>query len=65
VPANAVVAIGSLSWLLMAPSLVSTTVDLVANSIAVIGLSIAFALPIILGRDTRQTHPGPKSNTRF
>ena len=48
VPINAVVAIGVLSWLIMVPSLFSVVAYLVAISIAVIGLSIAFALPIIL-----------------
>jgi amino acid transporter len=48
VPVNAVVAIGILSWLIMVPSLFSVVAYLVATSIAVIGLYIAFALPIIL-----------------
>jgi len=48
VPVNAVLAIGVLSWLIMVPSLFSLVAYLVATSIAVIGLNIAFALPIIL-----------------
>jgi hypothetical protein len=48
VPVNAVLAIGILSWLIMVPSLFSLVAYLVATSIAVIGLNIAFALPIIL-----------------
>lgn len=48
VPVNAVIAIGALSWLIMVPSLFSVVAYLVATSIAVIALSIAFALPIIL-----------------
>ena len=48
VPVNAVLAIGVLSWLIMVPSLFSVVAYLVATSIAVIGLYIAFALPIIL-----------------
>ena len=48
VPVNAVIAIGVLSWLIMVPSLFSVVAYLVATSIAVIGLNIAFALPIIL-----------------
>jgi amino acid transporter len=48
VPVNAVLAIGVLAWLIMVPSLFSYVAYLVATSIAVIGLNIAFALPIIL-----------------
>ena len=48
VPVNAVLGIGTLSWLIMVPSLFSLVAYLVATSIAVIGLNIAFALPIIL-----------------
>src|SRR5689334_6197718 len=48
VPENAVLAIGILAWLIMVPSLFSLVAYLVATSIAVIGLNIAFALPIIL-----------------
>jgi amino acid transporter len=48
VPVNAVLAIGLLAWLIMVPSLFSLVAYLVATSIAVIGLNIAFALPIIL-----------------
>jgi amino acid transporter len=48
VPVNAVIAIGVLAWLIMVPSLYSVVAYLVATSIAVIGLNIAFALPIIL-----------------
>ncbi len=48
VPTNAVIGICSLAWLLMVPSLVSTVGYLVGTSISVIGLAIAFALPIIL-----------------
>ena len=48
VPVNAVIAIGVLAWLIMVPSLYSVVAYLVATSIAVIGLYIAFALPIIL-----------------
>ena len=48
VPVNAVVAIGSLSWLIMVPSLFSVVAYQVATSIAVIGLNIAFGLPIVL-----------------
>jgi amino acid transporter len=48
VPTNAVIAIVALSWLLMLPSLFSVIAYLVATSIAVVGLYIAFALPIYL-----------------
>ena len=49
VPVNAVVAIGVLSWALMLPTLINGAVGyLVGTSIAVIGLYIAFALPIYL-----------------
>jgi amino acid transporter len=49
VPVNAVIAISVLSWALMIPTLVNGVVGyLVGTSIAVIGLYIAFALPIIL-----------------
>ena len=47
-PVNAVLAIGVLAWLIMVPSLFSLVAYLVATSIAVIGLNIAFVLPIIL-----------------
>ena len=42
------IALGVLAWLIMVPSLFSLVAYLVATSIAVIGLNIAFALPIIL-----------------
>ncbi len=48
VPVNAVIAIGVLAWLIMVPSLFSLVAYLVATCFAVIGLNIAFALPIIL-----------------
>jgi amino acid transporter len=49
VPVNAVIAIAVLSWALMLPTLANGAVGyLVGTSIAVIGLYIAFALPIIL-----------------
>ena len=49
VPVYAVVAIGVLSWLLMVPTLWNAVVGyLVGTSIAVIGLYIAFAIPIYL-----------------
>jgi len=49
VPVNAVAAIAVLSWALMVPTLANGAVGyLVGTSIAVIGLYIAFALPIIL-----------------
>ena len=48
VPVNAVIAIGVLAWLIMVLSLFSLVAYLVATSIAVIGLNVAFALPIIL-----------------
>ncbi|WP_214404651.1 amino acid permease [Pseudonocardia lacus] len=49
VPVNAVIAICVLSWALMIPTLANGVVGyLVGTSIAVIGLYIAFALPIIL-----------------
>ncbi|MGE3288914.1 MAG: amino acid permease [Pseudonocardia sp.] len=48
VPVHAVLAIGAAAWLIMVPSLFSLVAYLVATSIAVIGLNIAFALPIIL-----------------
>jgi amino acid transporter len=49
VPVNAVIAIAALSWVLMLPTLANDVVGyLVSTSIAVIGLYIAFALPIIL-----------------
>lgn len=49
VPVNAVIAICVLSWALMLPTLYNGVIGyLVGTSIAVIGLYIAFALPIIL-----------------
>ena len=49
VPVNAVIAIVVLAWALMLPTLVNAAIGyLVGTSIAVIGLYIAFALPIIL-----------------
>ena len=49
VPVNAVIAICVLSWALMIPTLVNGAIGyLVGTSIAVIGLYIAFALPVIL-----------------
>ncbi|MGH3566868.1 MAG: amino acid permease [Pseudonocardia sp.] len=49
VPVNAVVAIAVLSWAVMVPTLANGVVGyLVGSSIAVIGLYIAFVLPIIL-----------------
>ena len=48
VPVNAVLAIGVLAWLIMVPSLFSVVAYPVATSIAVIGLNIAFGLPIVL-----------------
>lgn len=49
VPVNAVIAIAVLAWALMIPTLVNGAIGyLVGTSIAVIGLYIAFALPIIL-----------------
>lgn len=49
VPVYAVVAIATLSWALMIPTLANGEIGyLVGTSIAVIGLYIAFALPIVL-----------------
>jgi amino acid transporter len=49
VPLYAVMAIGLLSWLLMVPTLWNAVVGyLVGTSIAVIGLYIAFAIPVYL-----------------
>jgi len=49
VPVNAVIAIVVLSWLLMVPTLLNGAIGyLVGTSIAVIGLYIAFGLPILL-----------------
>ena len=49
VPVNAVIAICVLAWALMLPTLVNGAVGyLVGTSIAVVGLYIAFVLPIIL-----------------
>ena len=49
VPVNAVAAIAVLAWALMIPTLANGAIGyLVGTSIAVIGLYIAFALPIIL-----------------
>jgi amino acid transporter len=49
VPTNAVSAIAVLAWALMLPTLVNGAVGyLVGTSVAVIGLYISFALPIIL-----------------
>jgi amino acid transporter len=47
-PINAVIGVGALSWLIMVPSLIIQVAYVVATSIAVIGLSIAFGLPIFL-----------------
>ena len=49
VPVNAVLAIGTLAWALMLPTLINGAIGyLVGTSIAVIGLSIAFVFPIFL-----------------
>ena len=49
VPVNAVIAIAVLSWALMLPTLINGAIGYaVGTSIAVIGLYIAFALPIVL-----------------
>jgi amino acid transporter len=49
VPVNAVIAIAVLAWALMIPTLINGAIGYaVGTSIAVIGLYIAFALPIIL-----------------
>jgi amino acid transporter len=49
VPTNAVIAIVVLSWALMLPTLLNAAIGyLVGTSIAVIGLYIAFAIPIYL-----------------
>src|SRR5579862_4135908 len=49
VPVNAVIAIACLSWLLMLPTYWNNTVGyLVGTSIAVIGLYIAYGIPIFL-----------------
>ena len=49
VPVNAVIAIAALSWLLMLPTYWNNTVGyLVGTSIAVIGLYIAYGIPIYL-----------------
>jgi amino acid transporter len=49
VPVNAVIAIAVLSWALMLPTLANGVIGyLVGSSISVIGLYIAFALPIFL-----------------
>jgi amino acid transporter len=49
VPVNAVIAIVVLSWVLMLPTLINGAIGyLVGTSIAVIGLYIAFGLPILL-----------------
>ncbi|MFC4947984.1 amino acid permease [Pseudonocardia sp. GCM10023141] len=49
VPVNAVIAISVVAWALMLPTLANGAIGyLVGTSIAVIGLYIAFALPIIL-----------------
>jgi len=49
VPVNAVTAIAVLAWALMLPTLINGAIGyLVGTSIAVIGLYIAFALPILL-----------------
>jgi len=49
VPVNAVIAIAVLSWLLMVPTYWNNTVGyLVGTSIAVIGLYIAYGIPIFL-----------------
>jgi len=48
VPINAVIGIAFLSWALMLPSLVNNIGYLVATSIAVIGLYIAYVVPVYL-----------------
>jgi amino acid transporter len=49
VPANAVIAIAALAWALMLPTLANGAIGyLVGTSIAVIGLYISYAMPIIL-----------------
>jgi amino acid transporter len=47
-PINAVIGVGVMSWLIMVPSLFIQVAYVVATSIAVIGLSISFGLPILL-----------------
>ena len=59
VPVNAVIAIGVLAWLVLLPSLSNIVAYYVATSIAVIGLNIAFMLPIILRiRAAHRFEPG-------
>ena len=49
VPANAVIAVAALAWALMLPTLANGAIGyLVGTSIAVIGLYISYAMPIIL-----------------
>jgi len=49
VPVNAVIAICSLAWVLMIPTMVNGAIGYaVGTSVAVIGLNIAFAIPIVL-----------------
>jgi Amino acid permease len=63
VPVNAVIAISVASWALMIPTLANGVVGYaVGTSIAVIGLFIAFALPIVLRiRAGNRFEPGPWS----
>ena len=66
-PVNAVIAICVLAWALMIPTLANGAVGyLVGTSIAVIGLYIAFALPIILrirAGDRFEPAPGASAST--
>ena len=56
VPIFAVIAIATLSWLLMVPTLWNAIVGyLVGTSVAVIGLYVAFVLPIILRWRARES----------
>ena len=68
IPYNAVLAIGVLAWALMIPTYWNNATGyLVGTSIAVIGLYIAFILPVILrfkqGDDVRARRLEPRAST--
>jgi amino acid transporter len=65
VPLNSVTAIAVLAWALMLPTLINGAIGyLVGTSIAVIGLYIAFALPILLRIRAPGTWVGTTSGSR-
>lgn len=64
-PTNSIWLCVTLSVLLAAPALISTTAYFAVTSIAVIGLYIAYVIPVLLRRLNREFTPGPWNLGRF